>query len=397
MTPTQQEFDLTEAAFARLARAYRRRWPVSLCATDPDGRIVRGRFACQARYCRDCDRTRAFAIAEAHRWGDPTVGFCQRQRLLWAVPLMHNERIVGGLVASIAERQVFAPDAASPFDMRRACVELRELAERENLTNASALALRRRQYHDEQQRAYAIHSFKDFGHKSIRELYLREEPALFAAIRAGDRGQAREILNRVLVAIHHHAGNRLDVVKGFFLELVVSMCQTAVESGGDPEQLLGANFAGMAELSRIDNEEHLAGWLVATLEHLMGVIQSTRRRDAATQLFDAIAHMERHCCERISRDDVARAAGLSPSHFSWLIRHESGATFTELLNRMRVDRAAELLSRTDRPLSLIALETGFADQSYFTKVFKRYRKLAPLQYRRQVGDAAQAPATGGSP
>ncbi len=124
--------------------------------------------------------------------------------------------------------------------------------------------------------------------------------------------------------------------------------------------------------------------MTATLEHLLDAIQSTRRRDAATQLFDAMAYMERRCGERISRDDVARAAGLSPSHFSYLIRQESGATFTDLLNRMRVDRAAELLSRTNKSLSMIALEAGFTDQSYFTKVFKRYRRQAPLQYRKTV-------------
>ena len=345
------------------------------------------RSSCRrALAARPATGSRASAIQEALRWGEPTVGFCPGQRLLWAVPLMRNEQVVGGLVANVSEKRVFSP--VPPARRRWTCgVRAWSCAsslERENLTNASALALRRREYHDEQQRAYAIHSFKSQGHTSIRELYLREEPALFSAIRAGDRGQAREILNRVLVAIHHHAGNRLDLVKSFFLELVVSMCQTAVESGGDPEQLLGTNFASMTDLSRVDSEEELAGWLVATLEHLMDTIQATRRRDAATQLFDAIAYMERHCCERIGRDDVARAAGLSPSHFSYLIRQESGATFTDLLNRMRVDRAAELLSRTDKPLSLIALSTGFADQSYFTKVFKRYRKVAPLQYRKKV-------------
>lgn len=376
---------VSENMFERLARQYRRRWPVSLYAVDAEGRVVLGRNQCPGRDGHPCEQARAFAIREALRWGEPTVGFCARQRLLWAVPLMHNERVTGGIVASVPERLAFSPGPqGGPLDIRRACVDLREMAERENLTNASALALRRREYRDEQQRAYAIHSFKSQGHTGIRELYLREEPALFSAIRAGDRGQAREILNRVLVAIHHHAGSRLDLIKSFFLELVVSMCQTAVESGGDPEQLLGANFASMVDLARSHTEEELSSWLVATLEHLMDTIQATRRRDASTQLFDAIAYMERHCCERISRDDVARAAGFSPSHFSSLIRRESGSTFTDLLNRMRVDRAAELLSRTDRPLSLIALETGFADQSYFTKVFKKYRKMAPLQYRKQI-------------
>jgi len=378
------DIGISEGQFIRLAREYRRRWGVSLCAVDAEGKIRLGKVSCSQGDCLTCCQARASAIREALRWGEPTVGFCRGQRLLWAVPLMRNEQVAGGLVANVSEKRAFSPvPPAVPLDVRRACTELRELTEGENLTNASALALRRREYHDEQQRAYAIHSFKSQGHASIRELYLREEPALFSAIRAGDRGQAREILNRVLVAIHHHAGSRLDLVKSFFLELVVSMCQTAVESGGDPEQLLGRNFASMTDLSRAGTEEELSSWLVATLEHLMDTIQATRRRDAATQLFDAIAHMERHCCERIGRDDVARAAGLSPSHFSYLIRQESGATFTDLLNRMRVDRAAELLSRTDKPLSLIALSTGFADQSYFTKVFKRYRRLAPLQYRRQ--------------
>ncbi len=390
----QPDLGISESQFARLKRQYRQRWPVNLCAVDAQGRVVLGDPACPDRDCQACEQTRAFAIAEALRWGESTVGFCSRQRLLWAVPLMHNEQVTGALVANVPEKLVFSPrPPATPLDVRRACVDLRELTERENLTNASALALRRREYHDEQQRAYAIHSFKSQGHAGIRELYLREEPALFSAIRAGDRRQAREILNRVLVAIHHHAGSRLDLIKSFFLELVVTMCQTAVESGGDPEQLLGRNYASMAELSRVSTEESLAGWLTATLEHLMDTIQATRHRDAATRLFDAIAHMERHCCERIGRDDVARAAGLSPSHFSSLIRKESGATFTDLLNRMRVDRAAELLSRTDRPLSLIALETGFTDQSYFTKVFKRYRRMAPLQYRRQFRSADQSAAT----
>ncbi len=381
---------LAETRFKRIARQYRRRWGVSLCCIDPQGRRVHGRPGCGAE-AGDCTAVRLMALQETLRWGEATVQFCPKKRLLWAVPLMHNAALVGGLVATATERQVFAgTDGRAPIDPRGACVDLRELLERENLTNAAALALRRARYQSEQERAYALHAYKEYGHAGIRELYLREEPALFSAVRAGDRGQARAILNRILVAIHYHAGNRIEAIKSFFLELVVSMCRTAVDAGGDPEELLGANFRSMVELSGIGSEEELAPWLASTLEHLMDAIQRHRRRDSGQALHDAIAYMERHCCERIGRDDVARAAHLSPSHFSALIRSESGATFTQLLNRMRIDRAAELLARTDKPLALIALETGFQDQSYFTKVFKRYRKTAPLQYRRERAAEAAA-------
>jgi len=390
---TPGEVGIDEDTFRRLARAYRRRCRVDLCTVRPDGRIVFGRAPKSSGDDRAAAQSRAFVVQEAWRWGEPTVSLCPQRRLQWGVPLMNNGAITGGLVAGATEERVFTGTATSPpLDIRRVCTELRRLAEHENLTNAAALELRRREYHDEQQRAYAIHDVKATAYHGIRRLYLREEPALFSAIRAADRREAREILNRILVAIYRHAGGRLDLVKSFLLELIVSMCRTAVEAGGDPEKLLGANFARMTDLARVDAEDQLTLWITRTLEHLMDAIRRNRGRDAGTRLFDAVAHMERHCCERISRNDVARTVHLSPSHFSYLLRKESGATFTDLLNRMRVAHAAELIVRTDRSLLAIGFECGFRDQSYFTKVFKRYRRLPPLQYRRQVRQGTEQPA-----
>lgn len=292
--------------------------------------------------------------------------------------------MIGALVAHASEPQIFAGEGdRPPLDTRRACETLRLLLEAENLTNATLLRIRREEYQREQERAYAIHDFKTHEHQSVRELYLREEPALFSAIRSGDFGVAREILNRILVAIHYYAGSRLDVMKSFFLELVVSMSHTAVEAGAKPEDLWGTNFTRMVELAAIHTEEDLAAWLRKVLEELLEAIRRNRRRDTAVQLHDAIAYMERHFSEPITREDVAKIASLSPSYFSTLLHQESGATFRELLNRIRIDRAAELLTQTDRPLVQIALDCGFQDQSYFTKIFKRFRKLSPLQYRKR--------------
>jgi YesN/AraC family two-component response regulator len=258
------------------------------------------------------------------------------------------------------------------------------MAERENLTNASALALSRLNYLAEQQRAHAIHAAKAYRHHDIRALYLREEPALFSAIRAGDRREARAILNRILLVIHQHAGERLDLMKSIFMELIVSMCRTAVEAGGAPEELLGANYTSLAELSQLRNEADVAHWLARTLDQLLDAIHRHRQRDPGAVLASAMAYIEKHIAEPISRDDVARAVYLSPSHFSFLIRKESGVTFTDLLNRVRTDRAAELLGQRRLCVREVAQRTGFEDASYFTKVFKRYRNLTPLQYRRHI-------------
>jgi YesN/AraC family two-component response regulator len=145
----------------------------------------------------------------------------------------------------------------------------------------------------------------------------------------------------------------------------------------------------MSDLSEIHSMDVLAGWLARTLEHMMDAIEKNRRRDPGSMLNETMRYLDRHYAEPISRDAVAKAVHVSPSHFSYLIGKESGATFTALLNRIRVDRAAELLAREAIKVSEVALRSGFTDQSYFTKVFKRYRKLTPHRYRVGLGARAR--------
>lgn len=374
------EIGIEQSHFAAIARAYRRRWTVTLAACDTVGAVAWSVPTSRRRAADPAaEQARATAIAEAHRWGDPTFHFAPRARLTWAAPLMHNAKLVGGIVASAPEARAFAGD----LDVRRAATELRELLERENLTNAALLAERRSASHREQTRAEAIHELKLASHYNLRRMYLLEEPALIAAIRRGDRGAARESLNRLLVAMLHQAGTRLDLAKSFFMELIASMTRTAVEAGGDPQALLGANFACLAELAGIDDEERLAAWVGRMLEQVLDALAAHRRSTDQVLLANAVRFMSEHCGENLSRDQVADLACMSPSHFSRQFRKHLGQSFGELLNRMRIDRAAELLVRTDRPLSVIGLECGFADQSYFTKVFGKLRGTTPLAYRRR--------------
>ncbi|MDD4889385.1 MAG: helix-turn-helix domain-containing protein [Phycisphaerae bacterium] len=373
---------ITQAEFLRVGKAYARQWKLPLVAAQPGGVVVFGRLP-QPR--TDAARSaRQHAIAESLRWGEPTVTEYPASQLVWAVPLMHNAELRGGLLAIVTERRVFPDSTGRPrLEIRRACESLRELAEQENLTNAQLLAARRLDYQREQKRAEAIQGLKTRYFYSIREVYLREEPALISAVRKDDRHEARGILNRILVEIYALGGENLTLIKSFLMELVVTMCRTAVESGGDPRELLGANYASISELSQIATEEELSHWLVGMLERIMDSMQRHRRKPSSVLLQAAMKYLAEHFDEPIGRDDVARVAGLSPAHFSRLIRRHADRGFNDLLNQLRIDRATELLRRTSKGMLQIALEVGYNDQSYFTKVFRRYTRMTPREYRTQ--------------
>ena len=86
----------------------------------------------------------------------------------------------------------------------------------------------------EREKAEALHTLKDRLQDDIRTIYLHEEPALLAAIRRGERTEARRIINRVLTAIYAVGLARTELLKSLALELVVMMSRAAVQAGGDP-------------------------------------------------------------------------------------------------------------------------------------------------------------------
>ncbi len=357
-----------------LQRKFRRETGFTLIEVDAEGALVAGRGASRRAHWR------TDVIREALRWGEACVMMDDDGLAAWGLPLMTNSLVTGGLLVEKVSLEGGEPGDISRR-IRAAAGRLLELMENANLVNADFLRARRSESQRERERAEAIHSLKNRLYDSIRDLYLREEPGLLAAIKRGERQEVREIINRVLVGIYHSARSRPELLKSLALELVVVMSRAAVESGADPSEVLGCNFESATALAGLTDEEEVSSWLCGMLERVMDAIRDHKQFPNAVLLGRAVAFMEDNLGEPLDRDSVARAAGLSGSHFSHLIREKTGRTFTDLMAQYRVDRAKAMLRRTDKSIIQIALECGFEDQSYFSRVFKRYTGSSPRAYR----------------
>jgi AraC family transcriptional regulator len=92
-------------------------------------------------------------------------------------------------------------------------------------------------------------------------------------------------------------------------------------------------------------------------------------------------YVEAHLDDDLSLTVLADIACLSPYHFSRSFKQATGAGPQRFVIQRRIERAKRLLRQTGRPLALIALETGFADQSHLTLVFRREMGVTPGRYR----------------
>jgi AraC-like DNA-binding protein len=79
---------------------------------------------------------------------------------------------------------------------------------------------------------------------------------------------------------------------------------------------------------------------------------------------------------------IARAVGAPPAHLATAFRRHQGVTLAGAVRRRRVEAACARLADPDVALADVAAETGFADQSHLTRVFKRVTGTTPGAYRR---------------
>jgi AraC-like DNA-binding protein len=104
------------------------------------------------------------------------------------------------------------------------------------------------------------------------------------------------------------------------------------------------------------------------------------RRADALQRATAHVAFRLHCPLRLT--EVARqVAFTSPGHLSRLFRQHHGLSFQGYLQKVRLEKAAELLRATRLPVARIARRVGYRDVSRFGQHFKRIFGVSPKQYR----------------
>ncbi|MBB6635502.1 AraC family transcriptional regulator [Cohnella thailandensis] len=110
-------------------------------------------------------------------------------------------------------------------------------------------------------------------------------------------------------------------------------------------------------------------------------------QDAKTieRMKGAMAHIELHFNRRLPVGELAEIAGMSEGHFSRVFKEFMRKTPVEYINHYRLRHAALRLGESDLTVGEVALESGFDNFSYFSKMFKALYHCSPSDYRRRHG------------
>lgn len=91
-----------------------------------------------------------------------------------------------------------------------------------------------------------------------------------------------------------------------------------------------------------------------------------------------------HALEPLRLNDLASVCGVHPRHLNRRFRFHFGASIAQYVRALRLDWTADRLRSSTLSLSELALKAGFADQSHFTRAFRRHMGMTPGEFRRQL-------------
>ncbi|GHT68209.1 hypothetical protein FACS1894110_15220 [Spirochaetia bacterium] len=119
---------------------------------------------------------------------------------------------------------------------------------------------------------------------------------------------------------------------------------------------------------------------------IINLIEDTRLFHHQTILHKALAYLETNYQNKeLSLAAVARAAGVSQSHLSFLFKKKINSSFHKYLTKIRIEHAIKLLKENDFKTYEVADMVGYSNAQYFSASFKKYTGSPPLQYRNESG------------
>jgi len=408
---------IAAARFKCLAAEYRQKTGLRLILVDLGGKIVSGSRGCD--FCRkagagredklvkSCRQKMARAVEESFRWGEGYITTCPLGFVIFAVPIVQQKRLKGGLISGFAifaeMKEDFAEEvsanlakfgaAARPLGLKakgirnislkkakEAVSQLMSLTQKYEINDLAFLKERNEKYVQQYKIANFLEKLKRENPDIARKI-LDKQDEIIQKVKLGDRAGAREILNEFLGSIFFESGMNFEVIKVRIIELIVIISRAAIEAGVGAQELLGLNYSYLTELSKVTDLEELLFQVTRVLENFIAKVSlgKEKKRKVRSQRMRDFIHQ--NFTRKISARDVAKEAGLSVGRALHLFREETGMALTGYINKMKVDYGKYLLLNSDIQLAELADQLGYYDQSHFTKNFKKFERITPSHFR----------------
>ncbi len=228
--------------------------------------------------------------------------------------------------------------------------------------------------------------------RPLRDPYQASDIA--SALASGDQHQARTLTRRLIEDVKSPR-DRLSRVRRARCVAIVAAALEAAERAGLNATKAWTAFDGLQ--SAVAAAEDPRELTKAAMRVLGKLKPAATTKDSAPEPHAALNRaLDAHLADGATLDAIAERLGENPSTLTKRLQRTFGMSFSEYAGRRRVDRAKDLLSRTELPIAQVALRVGISDASNLGKLFRKHEGMAPGEYRKRYAHRTSEKRSGGN-
>ncbi len=207
------------------------------------------------------------------------------------------------------------------------------------------------------------------------------ENQLILKTKIGDTESAVEILKELLDTIAALESGELDAIKIKFLGIYAVLARNIANQDPLFHDSMDLDYQDMHRLDHAMTYNELFQVAASFIEFCCNKAILYSYDGESDTLKKALKIINANFSTKINLEEIAGQIHVNTSYLSYLFKVEMGLSFTEYVNTLRINMAKNLLMKTNMSIIDISLQSGFSDQSYFTKVFKKIEVCTPKEYR----------------
>lgn len=224
----------------------------------------------------------------------------------------------------------------------------------------------------------------DAGGDRVFKIDLMTWEKITSILKAGDVEKLTEVLDEMFTQLSNSRMVDITYCRNICLQLLLHASRLMMELEISRVEDEFKDNSLMESIFKLDTVEEMKMFISKYYTYICMLITENRDKKSTNVIekIKEIIHKRYH--ENITIGDIADEVYLTSTYICLIFKEETGETINDFLTKVRVEKAKELLKDARNKAYDICYAVGYADPSYFSKLFKKYTGVSPSEYRQKV-------------
>lgn len=173
-------------------------------------------------------------------------------------------------------------------------------------------------------------------------------------------------------------------IKSIIQEMILVLSRTVLRDLEDSNLIYYVKNKYIKKISLISSDEDLWNILLKFSKECIDINREFWRKDKVNLIEKINEYIQKYYKENITLNSISEVFFISPNYLSSIFNEKNEISITEYINILRIEESKKYLKSGNMSITDICKKVGFNSSSYFSQIFKKFNKITPNEYRKNI-------------